>query len=168
MAVKDSIPAVAPLFWTFRIMVAAGFWMLLLFVLGFYFNATRKIQDKRWLLRAFLYSIPVPWIAAETGWFVAEFGRQPWAIGEVLPTSVAVSSLTANDLIFSLSAFIIFYTALFAIEMFLMFKFARQGPSSLHSGRYYHERRAKRPADADGGHGAGPAPTSSPAQPRED
>jgi len=170
MAVKDSIPEVAPLFWSFRIMVAAGFWMLLLFVLGFYFNATRRIQDRRWLLRAFLLSIPVPWIAAETGWFVAEFGRQPWAIGEVLPTSVAASSLAANDLIFSLSAFIIFYTALFAIEMFLMFKFARQGPSSLHSGRYYHERQAKPAANAesDSGHGPGPAPTNAPAQQRED
>ena len=79
-------------------------------------------------MRAFLYSIPVPWIAAETGWFVAEFGRQPWAIGEVLPTSVAASSLTANDLLISLSAFILFYTLLFIIEMFLMFKFGRQGP----------------------------------------
>lgn len=141
MAVKDSIPEVAPLFWTFRVMVAAGFWMLLLFVLGFYYNAKRQVQDKRWLLRAFLYSIPVPWIAAETGWFVAEFGRQPWAIGEVLPTAVAASSLTANDLIISLSAFIIFYTALFLIEMFLMFKFGRQGPSSLHTGKYHFEKQ---------------------------
>jgi len=163
MAVKDSIPEVAPLFWAFRIMVAAGFWMLLLLVLGFYYNAARKIQDKRWLLRAFVLSIPVPWIAAETGWFVAEFGRQPWAIGEVLPTSVAASSLTASDIMFSLSAFIIFYTALFAIEMFLMFKFARQGPSSLHTGRYFHERD-KHHGDV----GAGPAPTTAPAQRRED
>ena len=62
-------------------MVGCGIWMLLLLVLGFYFNAKRVIQEQRWLLRLFLYSIPVPWIAAETGWFVAEFGRQPWAIG---------------------------------------------------------------------------------------
>ncbi len=143
-AVKDSIPEVAPLFWSFRIMVAAGVWMLLLLVAGFYYNAKRVIQDKRWLLRLFLYSIPVPWIAAETGWFVAEFGRQPWAIGEVLPTSIAVSSLTANDLILSLAGFALFYTALFIVEMYLMFKFARLGPSSLHSGRYYHEREASR------------------------
>ena len=140
MAVKDSIPEVAPLFWSFRVMVGCGVWMLILLVLGFYFNAKRVIQEKRWLLRLFLYSIPVPWIAAETGWFVAEFGRQPWAIGEVLPTSIAASSLTANDLIISLSAFILFYSVLFAIEMFLMFKFARLGPSSLHTGRYHHER----------------------------
>lgn len=141
-AVKDSIPEVAPLFWSFRVMVAAGVWMLLLLLLGFYYNAKRVIQEKRWLLRLFLYSIPVPWIAVETGWFVAEFGRQPWAIGEVLPTSIAVSSLTANDLIISLAGFALFYTGLLIIEMYLMFKFARLGPSSLHSGRYHHERKS--------------------------
>ncbi len=168
MAVKDSIPEVAPLFWAFRVMVGGGFWMLLLFVLGFYYNAARKILDKRWLLRAFLFSIPIPWIAAETGWFVAEFGRQPWAIGEVLPTSVAASSLSASDLMFSLSAFIIFYTALFVIEMFLMVKFARLGPSSLHTGRYYHEKQAAKQLGGSSDTGAGPAPTTAPAQRRED
>jgi cytochrome d ubiquinol oxidase subunit I len=167
LAVKDSIPQVAPLFWSFRIMVAAGFWMLLLFLLGFYYNAKRVIQDKRWLLRAFLFSIPVPWIAAETGWFVAEFGRQPWAIGEVLPTSIAASTLTASDLIISLSAFVIFYTALFVIEMYLMFRFGRQGPSSLHTGRYHHET-APAPGDdrpRTAGLGAGPAPSTAPSKP---
>jgi cytochrome bd ubiquinol oxidase subunit I len=143
MAVKDSIPEVAPLFWTFRVMVAAGFWMLLLLLLGFYFNARRSVQNKRWLLWLFVLSIPVPWIAAETGWFVAEFGRQPWAIGEVLPTYIAASSLSTGDLVLSLSGFILFYTMLFIIEMYLMIKFARLGPSSLHTGRYHHERQAE-------------------------
>jgi cytochrome d ubiquinol oxidase subunit I len=142
LAVKDTIPQVAPLFWTFRVMVAAGFWMLLLMVLGFYYNARRVVQDRRWLLRLFVLSIPVPWIAVETGWFVAEFGRQPWAIGEVLPTSIAVSSLTTSDVAMSLAGFIVFYTVLFIIEMYLMFKFSRRGPSSLHTGRYHHEREA--------------------------
>ncbi|EIC20612.1 cytochrome ubiquinol oxidase subunit I [Thiorhodovibrio frisius] len=156
LAAKDSIPEVAPLFWSFRVMVMAGFWMLLLIVLGFYYNAKRVIQQKRWLLRAFLWSIPVPWIAAETGWFVAEFGRQPWAIGEVLPTSIAASSLTANQVMTSLTAFIVFYTALFLIEMFLMIKFSRQGPSSLHTGRYHHER--------DTGTGGGAVPEGAPSK----
>ncbi|MCG6898237.1 MAG: cytochrome ubiquinol oxidase subunit I [Thiocapsa sp.] len=159
MAVKDSIPEVAPLFWSFRVMVAAGFWMLFLLILGFYYNAKRVIQEKRWLLRLFLWSIPVPWIAAETGWFVAEFGRQPWAIGEVLPTSIAASSLSPGHLMISLSAFILFYTGLFIIEMFLMFKFGRQGPSSLHTGRYHHERDM---ADAPPVAGGGPAPALAP------
>jgi cytochrome bd ubiquinol oxidase subunit I len=151
LAVKDSIPKVAPLFWTFRVMVSAGLWMLLLLALGFYFNARRVIQHKRWLLWLFVLSIPVPWMAAETGWFVAEFGRQPWAIGEVLPTGVAASSLTPRDLMISLGGFAIFYSLLFAIEIFLMFKFARRGPSSLHTGRYHHE------LGTDHGHATGPA-----------
>lgn len=164
MAVKDSIPEVAPLFWSFRVMVAAGFWMLALMILGFYFNAKRVIQEKRWLLRLFLWSIPVPWIAAETGWFVAEFGRQPWAIGEVLPTSIAASSLAASDLIISLSAFILFYTVLLIIEMYLMFKFGRQGPSSLHTGRYHDEEAATASRSTTAG---GPAPVLAP-QKRQD
>jgi cytochrome d ubiquinol oxidase subunit I len=138
-AVKLSIPRVAPLFWTFRIMVAVGFSLLFIITMGFYYNARRQIENKRWLLHLTLWSIPLPWIAVETGWFVAEFGRQPWAIGEVLPTFVATSSLTVNHLLFSLIGFIGFYTFLLVIEMWLMFHFARQGPSSLHTGRYHFE-----------------------------
>jgi cytochrome d ubiquinol oxidase subunit I len=158
MAVKDTIPAVAPLFWSFRIMVAAGFWMLLLIGLAFYYTARRKCGEKRWLLRALLWSIPVPWIASEMGWFVAEFGRQPWAIGEVLPTVIATSSRDASDLWISLSGFIAFYTFLLVIELYLMFKFARLGPSSLHTGRYHHEQQQ----------GGDPALTMQPAAPVKD
>jgi len=157
-AAKDSIPEVAPVFWAFRVMVGAGVWMLLLIVLGFYFNARRVIQDRRFLLWLFVFSIPVPWLAAETGWFVAEFGRQPWAIGEVLPTGIAASSLTATDLRISLTGFIVFYSILFLIEMFLMFKFGRMGPSSLHTGKYHHECRQESPA----AHGGGATPATAP------
>jgi len=142
MAVKDSIPPIAPLFWAFRIMVAAGFSMLVIFALSFYYCAKRIAEHKRWLLRIALFSIPLPWIAIETGWFVAEAGRQPWAIGEVLPTFLATSSLTANDIWMSLIGFITFYTFLLVIEMWLMFHFARKGPSSLGTGRYYLEKQA--------------------------
>jgi cytochrome d ubiquinol oxidase subunit I len=138
-AARDTIPAVGPMFWTFRIMVACGFWMLLVFGLSFLFTARRTAFHKPWLQRMALYSLPVPWIASEMGWFVAEFGRQPWAIGEVLPTHIATSSLTEADLIGSLIAFVGFYTLLAIIEMYLMIKFARKGPSSLHTGRYHHE-----------------------------
>ncbi len=138
-AAEDSIPKVAPLFWTFRLMVAFGFLMLGLIGATFYFTMRRTISEKRWLQRALLWAIPVPWLACEMGWFVAEFGRQPWAIGEVLPTSLAASSLTAGDLIFSLTGFIGFYTFLLVIEVFLMVKFARKGPASLGTGRYHGE-----------------------------
>ncbi len=142
MAAKDSIPHVAPVFWSFRVMVASGFTMLLIFVLAFYYNARRLIPQKRWVLWLCLLGLPLPWIAIETGWFVAEYGRQPWAIGEILPTFLAASSLTKEDLILSLTGFFVFYTVLLIIEMWLMIHFARKGPSSLHTGRYHHETAA--------------------------
>lgn len=141
-AAKSSIPDVFYVFWGFRIMVGLGFLLLGYFLASFYFLAKGTLENKRWLLRLLVYSIPLPWIAAEMGWFVAEFGRQPWAIGEVLPTFLATSALTVSDLIFSIAGYLIFYSVLLVIEIFLMFRFARQGPSSLHTGRYYHEQKA--------------------------
>ncbi|HKJ74678.1 MAG TPA: cytochrome ubiquinol oxidase subunit I [Alphaproteobacteria bacterium] len=85
------------------------------------------------------WSIPLPWIAAELGWIVSEYGRQPWSIGAILPTRLSTSSLQAGDLWFSLVGFVGFYTLLLVVEMYLMFRFARQGPSSLHTGRYHVE-----------------------------
>jgi cytochrome d ubiquinol oxidase subunit I len=139
LAAKDTVPSVAPLFWTFRLMVAAGFLMLVLFALSFYYTAKKTACSKPWLMRFALYSLPLPWIAVECGWFVAEFGRQPWAIGEVLPTFLGTSTLTEWDLIGSIAGFVFFYTVLLVAEMYLMIKFAKQGPSSLHTGRYHGE-----------------------------
>ncbi|MDR3375763.1 MAG: cytochrome ubiquinol oxidase subunit I [Ancalomicrobiaceae bacterium] len=139
-AAASTIPKVWPLFWAFRVMVGLGFLMLLTFGAAFWLNATKKLERHRWLLWTAVIAIPAPWIACELGWFVAEFGRQPWAIGEVLPTFLATSSLTSGDLIFSLTGFIGFYTLLLIIEIYLMVKFARLGPSSLGLGRYHFER----------------------------
>ena len=145
-AARDTIPRVAPLFWTFRVMVAAGFFMLFLFAAAFYYCARRVADEKKWMLRLALWSIPLPWLAAETGWFVAEYGRQPWAIGEVLPTSLATSSLTFSDVALSLGGFVLFYTLLLIVDLYLMFKYARLGPSSLGTGRYHLETAAARAA----------------------
>ncbi len=139
-AAASTIPTVWPLFWAFRLMVALGFFMLFVFVAGFWLNATKRLEQNRWLLKLAVVSLPAPWIACELGWFVAEFGRQPWAIGEVLPTFLATSSLTTGDLIFSLVGFLGFYSLLLVIEIYLMVKFARLGPSSLGTGRYHFER----------------------------
>jgi cytochrome d ubiquinol oxidase subunit I len=139
-AARDTIPKIAPLFWSFRIMVGAGFLMLFIFAASFYYCAKRTAGQKRWLLKMALWGIPLPWIAAETGWIVAEYGRQPWSIGEILPTYLSASTLKAGDLYFSLAGFIGFYTLLLVVEMYLMFRYARLGPSSLHTGRYDLER----------------------------
>ena len=139
-AVKDSIPRVAPLYFSFRIMVACGVLMLLIIGMAFWTVLRNKIGQKRWLHRIALYGIPLPWIAIEAGWFVAEYGRQPWAIGEVLPTAVANSSLTAGDILFSMGLICGLYTLFLVAEMYLMFKYARLGPSSLKTGAYHFEQ----------------------------
>ncbi|RKQ95696.1 cytochrome bd-I ubiquinol oxidase subunit 1 apoprotein [Kushneria sinocarnis] len=138
-AALDTIPNVAPLFFTFRIMVACGLLMLLVFAFGTWVSVRRTVMNYRRALWLCVFAIPLPWIAVECGWFVAEYGRQPWAIGEVLPTFLATSSLTARDLWISLTGFVVVYTGLFIVEMWLMLRFARQGPSSLHTGRYHFE-----------------------------
>jgi len=140
-AALDTIPNVFSLFWTFRIMVASGFLMLALFVCAFWASAKKNEESKPWLLKWALWSLPLPWIAAQTGWYVAEHGRQPWSIGEVLPTHLSASSLSAGDVWGSLIALIAFYSLLLVVEMYLMIKFARLGPSSLHSGRYHFEQQ---------------------------
>jgi cytochrome bd ubiquinol oxidase subunit I len=140
-AALDSIPSVAPMFWSFRFMVGSGIIMLLVFAAAFWQSTRHKIAEKKWVLRAALYSLPLPWIAIECGWFVSEFGRQPWTISEVLPTYMSASSLTAADLWFSIISITIFYAILLVIELFLMFKFVRQGPSSLKTGRYHFEQK---------------------------
>ena len=138
-AAKASIPHVAPLFFAFRIMVGAGVLMLLLIGIAFYDSARHRIGQRKWLLKALLWGIPLPWIAIECGWFVAEYGRQPWTISEVLPTFMSASTLKESDLWFSLIGICAFYTVLLIVEMYLMFKFARKGPSSLKSGKYHFE-----------------------------
>jgi cytochrome d ubiquinol oxidase subunit I len=141
-AAADTIPNVAAMFWTFRIMVGLGFYLLALIALSFYYCAKRVFDQKRWLLKILLFSLPAPWIAIELGWFVAEYGRQPWTIGGVLPTFLSPSSLTAGDLIGSLIVIIALYTVFLIVELYLMTKFVRLGPSSLHTGRYHFEQES--------------------------
>jgi len=140
LAAQNSIPRVAPMFWTFRIMVGLGFIMLVLIGLSFYYSAKGTAERQKYLLRALIIALPAPWIACEMGWFVAEFGRQPWSIGGILPTHLSVSTRSIQDLYMSLAGFIGFYTLLLIAEMYLMIRFARLGPSSLHTGRYHWEQ----------------------------
>jgi cytochrome d ubiquinol oxidase subunit I len=138
-AVADTIPAVTPMFWTFRIMVALGFAFFALFGLALWYSIKDTFHEKKWLLRWALWFLPTPWIACELGWFVAEYGRQPWTIYGILPTHHSVSTLTTTSLYGSLAGFVGFYTILLCAEMYLMFKFGRQGPGSLGTGRYANE-----------------------------
>ena len=138
-AVNSTIPRVTPMFLAFRVMVGLGFAMLLLFALAFWTSVKGTFTQRPWLLRAALWMLPAPWIACEVGWFVAEYGRQPWTIYGVLPTHLSVSTLSVETLYGSLAGFVVFYTVLLVVEMYLMVKFARMGPGSLGTGRYDNE-----------------------------
>jgi cytochrome d ubiquinol oxidase subunit I len=142
-AAADTIPRIAPLFWSFRIMVGIGLVLLFLFAAAFYLLAVRNLAPQRWLLELALWSMPLPWIAAELGWIVAEYGRQPWTIAEVLPTFLSVSNIPVSNVYASLAGFIAFYTALLVVEVYLLLKYIRLGPSSLGTGRYEMEAAAK-------------------------
>ena len=138
-AVDYSIPPVAPLFFSFRIMVGAGFLMLILFALAFWYSTKHQITKPRWLLKFALFSLPLPWIASEAGWFVAEFGRQPWSIAEVLPVHAAVSNLSVSDVVTTLVGYTLFYAVMFVIGFYLMQKFARKGPTATFAEHDQHQ-----------------------------
>src|SRR5262249_14880210 len=105
-AAWSTVPNVPVLFWSFRIMVGLGFFFIFLFAAALYL-ATRTRLEKRWFLRLALYSLPLPWVAAELGWIVAEYGRQPWAIDGVLPTFLGVSATHSTQVIASLIGFVV-------------------------------------------------------------
>ena len=130
-AAASTIPNVPVLFWSFRIMVGCGFWFIALFGYSFWLSTKRQLDRHRWYLKAALWSLPLPWLAIELGWIVAEYGRQPWAIEGVLPTALGVSSVSAAQVGASLIGFVLFYSALAVVDALLMLKYVRKGPDGL-------------------------------------
>jgi cytochrome d ubiquinol oxidase subunit I len=128
-AAWSTVPAVSPLFWSFRIMVGLGFFFIGLFATAFYLASSRKLVQSRAFLWIALCALPLPWVAAELGWFVAEVGRQPWVIEGVLPTFMAVSSISASNVLITLVGFIVFYSTLAVVDIYLMTKAIRLGPT---------------------------------------
>jgi len=127
-AANDTIPTVWPLFWSFRIMVTLGFCFIATMAYFFWRASFKGMNFPRPALHLAVWMIPAPWIAAELGWFVAEYGRQPWTVDGVLPTAMSVSALSMTEVAITLAGFVIFYTVLFVIEMGLMLKYIRKGP----------------------------------------
>jgi len=127
-AAADAMPPVWPVFWSFRVMVGFGLLMLAYFVLAVIYTLFDRVERRRTFLWLAVLSIPVPWIACETGWLVAEIGRQPWTVYEVLPTWLSVSTHSVAYMVFSLTGFVLLYTLFILIELYLMVRAVRQGP----------------------------------------
>jgi cytochrome d ubiquinol oxidase subunit I len=130
-AAWSTVPNVPVLFWSFRFMVGIGLFLIALFATAFYLSARQQFERHRWFLRVALFSLPLPWLAAELGWIVAEYGRQPWAIDGLLPTFLGVSATPSTNVLLSLTGFTIFYSALAAVDIFLLLRMIRRGPDGL-------------------------------------
>jgi len=128
-AAWDTVPSVPSAFFAFRAMAGLGFLFIGMFALAFYFINLKRNPPK-WFLRAAVLAIPLPWIAIEVGWLLAETGRQPWIIDSVLPTFLGASSLTASQIIITMVGFTLLYGLLAVIEVKLMLKAISAGPGA--------------------------------------
>ena len=120
-------PPVLPVFLSFRIMVGLGFLFLALTAWAWF--KRDSIERSPLLLKALIWSIPLPYIAVQTGWTLAELGRQPWIVYGLMRTSDAVSPLAVSQVAVSAAAFILVYSLLGAADFYLLFKYARKGPA---------------------------------------
>lgn len=124
---KDQRPPVTPVFLSFRIMVGIGFLLILLSFFAWRWQDT--IENHPGFLKILIFAIPLPYLAIQLGWTVAELGRQPWIVYGIMKTSDAVSTaLSTPQVGVSLIAFTLLYSLLGITDFYLLFKFARKGP----------------------------------------
>lgn len=119
-------PPVLITFGSFRIMAGLGFYFALLTLIGWF--KRNRLTESPWFLRLMLYSIPLPYLAIELGWTVAEVGRQPWIVYGLMKTADAVSPIATSQVAVSLVAFILVYGLLGAAAFYLIIENARKGP----------------------------------------
>ncbi|AFM41315.1 cytochrome bd-type quinol oxidase, subunit 1 [Desulfosporosinus acidiphilus SJ4] len=123
------IPPVTSLFWSFRIMLAAGLWLVLMVLLGLYFYKTKRLEQKTWFLKLLLFTIPVPYIANTAGWYLTEVGRQPWIVYGLQKVEAGVStSVSAVSMLIALTGFAFIYAILAIADVYLLVKFIKKGP----------------------------------------
>ena len=125
---ETMIPNVPTIFYSFHVMVWLGFYFLALFILVLYFLNEKKIENKSWLLWICVWTIPLGYVAGELGWVVAEVGRQPWAIQDVLPLNAAISNISSDSVKITFFLFLFLFSALLLAEIKIMLKQIRKGP----------------------------------------
>lgn len=128
--VKDPsylVPHVGLSFWSFRIMVGLGMYFIAFFVLILFLAWRHKLSDMRWVHWVALLSIPLAYVASQAGWIVAEVGRQPWAIQDLLPVNAAVSDLQTGAVQTTFFIFLFLFTVLLIAEIGIMLKAIRKG-----------------------------------------
>jgi cytochrome d ubiquinol oxidase subunit I len=128
---REERPPVLPTFWSFRFMLALGFAMLLLSIMAVIYAQRGTLEIHPLFLKIMLFAIPLPYIAGQLGWIVAEVGRQPWIVYGVLKTTHGVSqSISKLQVYASLLGFTLLYGGLGLIDIYLLSKFAKKGPDN--------------------------------------
>ncbi len=125
---EEAVPHVPTVFYSFRIMVMLGFLFPLVFLVYLYLALKDKIFTQKWLLRFGLLLVPLGYTASQLGWVVTEVGRQPWAIQNILPVSVAQSNLGAATVQTTFFVFLVLLTTLLAAEVCIMLTQIKIGP----------------------------------------
>ena len=129
------VPDIFPVFWSYRIMIGAGMWLLALTAFAFFQLRRNRLEQNPWLLRAIFWSLPVPYLANSAGWIVTEMGRQPWIVFGLQRVEQAVSPNVSSGAVWtSLIGFTVLYGLLAVVGVHLLKKFARQGPEQANSG----------------------------------
>ena len=129
--VNELIPNVPLTFYSFRIMVGLGLHFIILFLVVLILTNKNLIEKKRFILYTALWSIPLAYIASELGWVVAEVGRQPWVIQDILPTIAAVSNLKSASVQITFWIFVVVFTSLLIAEIKIMTTQIKKGPDGL-------------------------------------
>lgn len=129
---EDVIPPIALSFYSFHIMVGLGTWFTLLFAMVLFLLLKRDIMKYPIILKSALLSIPLGYIASEAGWVVAEVGRQPWAIQDLMPVGIAATKIATTNVMISFFIFAILFTVLLIAEIKIMTKQIKIGPNGGH------------------------------------
>lgn len=129
---EDIVPPIPLTFYTFHLMVALGSWFLVLFALLLFFTLKRDISNYKWLLISTVASIPLGYIASEAGWIVAEVGRQPWAIQDLMPVGIAVTDISTSNVKTTFFMFLFLFTTLLIAEIRIMIGQIKIGPEGGH------------------------------------
>jgi cytochrome d ubiquinol oxidase subunit I len=125
---STTIPNVPLVFYSFRIMVGLGLLFIVFFGFVLYQVLEQKIETRKWLLRISIFMIPLAYLASQAGWIVAELGRQPWVIQDILPTTAAVSRIGVGAVQVTFFLFLIVFTTLLIAELKILFKQIKLGP----------------------------------------
>ena len=124
----EIVPFIPINFWAFRVMVGLGCLFILFFAVTLFFIYKKDITAIRWWHVLGIALIPLAYVASESGWLVAEFGRQPWTIQDMMPTWIGVSDLGSNTVMLTFFIFLLLFTALLAVEINILLKQIKKGP----------------------------------------